>query len=153
MCCLQCNYVCWIMLALTGRHISQLHIVLCIILYLLFAVKVFLKTNAYELYVLYYKYGVSWKRSRDQDKFNLTVLSEVTSTSFQSATCNKQAKLVLNAEEKRWRNLLLNITVERNRKACFTRSVRCTAILNFPKKIINSTPGIMLSLFCLFFSL
>jgi len=61
---------------------------------------VFLKTNAYELCVFYQKYGVSWRRYRDQDKFNLTILSEVTSTSFQSATCNKQAKLVLNAEEK-----------------------------------------------------
>lgn len=151
MCCPQCNYVCWIMLALTGRHISQLHIVLCIILYLLFAVKVFLKTNAYELCVLYHKYGVSWRRCRDQDKFNLTVLSEVTSTFFQSATCNEQAKLLLNAEEKRWRNSLLNITVERNRKVCFTRSVRCRATLNFPKKIINSTPKIMLPLFHLFF--
>lgn len=55
MCCLQCNFICWITLALTGRHTSQLHIVLQIILYLLFAVKVILKTNAYVLCVLYYK--------------------------------------------------------------------------------------------------
>lgn len=57
-----------------------MHIVLCIILYLLFAVKVFLRSNAYELCVLCYKYGVSWRRYKDQDKFNLTILSEVTST-------------------------------------------------------------------------
>lgn len=150
--CLQCNYVCWITLALTGRHISQLHIVLCIILYLLFAVKVFLKTNAYELHILCHKYGVSWRRYRHQDKFNLTILSEVTSTSFQSATCNKQVKLVLNAEEKSWRDSIVNITVGRYRKACFTRSVRCTARLHFPKKMINSTPEIMPPLFQLFFS-
>lgn len=138
------------MLALTGTHISQLHIVLCIILYLLFAVKVFLKTNAYELCVLYYKYGVSWRRYRDQDKFNLTVLSEVTSTSFQSATCNKQAKLVVYAEEKSWRDSVLNITVGRYRKACFMRSIRCTARLHFPKKIINSISEIMPPPFWLF---
>lgn len=68
MCCLQGNYVCWRTLTLTGRHISQLHIGLCIILYLLFAVKVVLKSNAYELCVLYYKYGVSWRSYKDQEK-------------------------------------------------------------------------------------
>lgn len=88
-----------------------MHIALCIILYLLFAVKVFLRSNAYELCVLYYKYGVSWRRYKEQDKFNLTILSEVTSTSSRSATCNKQAKLVLNAEEKSWRDSVVNITV------------------------------------------
>lgn len=151
MCCLQCNYMCQITPALTGRHISQLHIILCIILYLLFAVEVFLKTNVYELCELYHKYGVPWRRCRDQDKFNLTVLSEVTSTSFQPATCNKQAKLVLNAEEKSWRDSVVNITVGRYRRVCFTRSVRCIARLHFPKKMINSTLEIMPPLFQLFF--
>lgn len=143
MCCLQCNYVFWIMLSLTRRHISQLHIALCIILYLLFAVKVFLRSNAYELCVLYYKYGVSWRRYKEQDKFNLTILSEVTSTSSRSATCNKQAKLVLNAEEKSWRDSVVNITVRRYRKACFMSSVRSTARLHFPNKCIKSSPEIM----------
>lgn len=79
----------------------------------------------------------------EQDKFNLTILSEVTSTSFQSATRNKQAKLVLNAEKKSWRNSVVNITVGRYRKVCLATLGRCTAGLHFPKKMINGTPEIM----------
>lgn len=88
----------------------------------------------------------------EQDKFNLTILSEVTSTSFQSATRNKQAKLVLNAEKKSWRNSVVNITVGRYRKVCFATLGRCTAGLHFPKKMINGTPEIMPAFFPPFFN-